>query len=298
MNQKTITIILKGGLGNQLFQYAAAKNIAEKNGAKLYIDAQTGFNGDPFKRSFSLNVFNISSTVLYPKKIIKFNVFQINKYFIILLNRLFFLKFRFKIIEKTYQFDPAFEVLTITYPVSLEGYFQSEKYFINIRDILLKEFEFKNPPNPIGQKYLDEISKLNSVSIHFRKYDSPNTIDTSSINGICSLEYYIKAINFIQNNIQTPFFYIFSDDIEWVKKNIDTSGLDVKYISHNGTESNYEDLRLMSACKHNIIANSSFSWWGAWLNKNPDKIVIAPKKWLASDKYDYKDVVPEKWIKL
>jgi hypothetical protein len=296
MIQKTITIKLKGGIGNQLFQYAAAKNISEKNESELLIDAHSGFVGDPFKRSFALNVFNVSSRILDPEKIKQSKLDKIIKYFINKINRLIFKKFRNEIVEKTYHFDEAIEKFKVSQSIILEGYFHSEKYFKNIRSILLMELEFINSPSVIGQKYLNEISKLESVSVHFRKYDN-NTIDTSSINGICSIDYYQTAIKFIQHKLQNPFFYFFSDDIEWTKNFFTISELQVKYIDYNNAENSYEDLRLMSVCKHNIIANSSFSWWGAWLNVNPDKIVIAPKKWLATDKYDYKDVVPENWLK-
>jgi hypothetical protein len=297
MSPKTITIRLKGGLGNQLFQYAAAKNIAVNNGLELLVDVHSGFVDDVYKRSFALSVFNIKAQIVECKKMNQTIVHKLIKFWKFKSEHRSFITFGNNVIEKTYNFSDEIEKYVVSKSIILEGYFQSEKYFKNIRNIILEEFKFTVPPDTHNLKILEEISLRASVSIHVRKYDNSKTIDSSAINGICSLDYYQKAIMFMQEKLQNPCFYLFSDDMEWVKENLKISGGQVVYMDFNGTDNDREDFRLMSACKHNIVANSSFSWWAAWLNSNPYKIVIAPNKWLSTTRYDYKDVVPDNWIK-
>lgn len=297
MSPKTVTIRLKGGLGNQLFQYAAAKNIAVNNGLELLVDVHSGFVDDDYKRSFALSVFNIKAQIVECEKMKQTIVHKLVKFWEFKSEHRSFIAFGNNVIEKTYNFSDEIEKYVVSKSIILEGYFHSEKYFKNIRNIILEEFKFTVPPDTHNLKILEEISVRASVSLHVRKYDNSKTIDSSAINGICSLDYYQKAIMFMQEKLQNPCFYLFSDDMDWVKENLKISGGQVVFMDFNGTDNDREDFRLMSACKHNIIANSSFSWWAAWLNSNPYKIVIAPNKWLSTSRYDYKDVVPDNWIK-
>lgn len=148
-----------------------------------------------------------------------------------------------------------------------------------------------SPLKPITIKIMDYIQSVNSVSIHFRRGDYIG----NRIHETDKTEYYKEALNIIQSKVENPVYFVFSDDINWIRENFKTS-FETHYIDFNDSESNYEDLKLMSSCKHNIIANSSFSWWGAWLNSNPDKIVISPKKWFNDDMLNYEDVIPQSWI--
>jgi hypothetical protein len=122
--------------------------------------------------------------------------------------------------------------------------------------------------------------------------------DTNKLHGLCTPEYYRIAIDYIKNNVDNPSFYFFSDDIEWVEQHLNFKDVNATYIGHNKGEKAYEDMRLMQYCKHNIIANSSFSWWGAWLNSFPQKIVIAPKRWMNIDGLNTDDLIPDSWIRL
>lgn len=293
-----IVVKLKGGLGNQFFQYAAAKSLAKANQTEVFIDPETGFIRDPYNRSFELLNFCIDS------KFISFSKFDSFLYQNSILNTL---RNRFTCIseigkinylkESFYHFDERIKNYRTNKDIYLEGYFQSEKYFKDIANDIRSEFELKDSPNKINRHYLNLIRGSNSVSIHLRKYD--DAIDNSAprIYDSCTNVYYEKAISCIIDHVKEPYFFIFSDNIEWAKKNISLYNLKVEYISHNISNA-HEDIRLMKACKHNIIANSSFSWWGAWLNDNPHKIVIAPKNWLSSEIYDFKDVIPINWLKL
>jgi hypothetical protein len=294
-----VIIKLKGGLGNQLFQYAAAKSIARNNQTEVLIDAETGFKGDPYKRSFALMNFCIESKVedastinslINKNKVIKYLKNRLSDFFEI--GNLKYLN------EPFYHFDPQIAAFKISKDIYLEGYFHSERYFNDISNEIRSEFELKYPADTINSKYLAQINSSESVALHVRKYDDALANSANEIYGSCTTEYYQKAISYMQEKLQDPFFFVFSDDIRWTKKNINIDTAKVEYISHNDIEKGHEDIRLMKACKHNIIANSSFSWWGAWLNKNSDKIVIAPDRWLDTEIYDFKDVVPANWIKL
>lgn len=176
-----------------------------------------------------------------------------------------------------------------------DGYFQNEKYFATIRDDILKAFTLKTPIDEKNQAILEVVKNTNSVSLHVRRGDYVTLESANKFHGTCSLEYYQKAIEYVEKYVKNPHFFLFSDDIEWVVKNLK--------IEHPCTivdfnqEKDYFDLNLMKHCKHNIVANSSFSWWGAWLNNNPQKIVIAPKKWIAK-KMETCDIIPKEWIKL
>ncbi|MCK4744844.1 alpha-1,2-fucosyltransferase, partial [Candidatus Parcubacteria bacterium] len=186
------------------------------------------------------------------------------------------------------------KILKLIGNIYLDGYWQSEKYFKNIENSIRKEFTLKNDLQLKAKKLLRKIKNTESISIHIRRNDYISHKPANQYHGVCHLSYYKKAINVIIKKIDDPHFFVFSDDIDWCKKN-----LKIKFptIFVEGNK-DYEDLILMSKCKHNIIANSTFSWWGAWLNNNPNKIVIAPKKWFRKKSINTKDLIPKTWIKI
>ncbi|HET6995265.1 MAG TPA: alpha-1,2-fucosyltransferase, partial [Chitinophagaceae bacterium] len=143
--------------------------------------------------------------------------------------------------------------------------------------------------------YLDEIRSVNAVSIHVRRGDYVNDKETNAVHGVCSIDYYREAINRLSGEISEPRFYIFSDDMDWARANLPISPHLAVYVDNNQMAS-HEDLRLMSSCKHHIIANSSFSWWGAWLSDYAGKKVIAPRNWFRT--LENKDIIPNGWITL
>lgn len=173
--------------------------------------------------------------------------------------------------------------------VYIEGYVQSEKYFEGIREELISDYEFNVPEN-YPNEYRAKVLACNSVSIHVRRGDYINSNNTS----LCNTQYYKNAISFMGKEIDTPVFFVFSDDIEWCKGYFG-EGNNIIYVE-NQPES-YLDMYLMSLCKHNIIADSTFSWWGAWLNKNSGKIVVAPEKWLYGNQKKT-EVIPKTWIRI
>lgn len=163
------------------------------------------------------------------------------------------------------------------------------------RSTILEDFTFINMPNKRNQSVLNMIDSKNSISIHVRRGDYVSNAATNKYHGLCDLGYYKKSIDYISKRVESPVYYIFSDDISWCKINLKIKG-NVTYISHNNGDNSWEDMRLMSRCKHNIIANSSFSWWAAWLNTNLDKIVIAPRNWYKDLPRNMTDIIPSSWL--
>jgi hypothetical protein len=178
----------------------------------------------------------------------------------------------------------------------LSGLWQTEKYFKDCEEIIRTEFTFKQPLNKKNSELSETIRRKNSVSIHIRRGDYIYNSEEYKIHGLCSIDYYKKAVECIANKAGELTLFIFSDDIEWVKNNLKFD-FPIIFVDNN-VDDIHEDLRLMSLCKHNIIANSTFSWWGAWLNNNKEKIVIAPKKWFNEFEADTKDIYPDSWMRI
>lgn len=180
----------------------------------------------------------------------------------------------------------------------LHGYWQSEQYFLEVADVIKSELKFKIALNSQNENIAKSIKAVESVSIHIRRGDYLSNPTAAAIHGSCSQDYYQSAIGQIADKVNDPHFFIFSDDIKWAKENLKMSDYPCQYVSHNRDSSSYVDMQLMSLCKHNIIANSSFSWWGAWLNSNESKIVIRPQKWFETNRYDVSTVCPDKWMSI
>ena len=199
------------------------------------------------------------------------------------------------VFEESFTFDER--IMKLKGNLYLDGYWQTEMYFKSIRNELLDDFEIKSSPSGENSSMLDLICKSNSVSVHIRRGDYVNNAETFQKHGVSSMEYYNKAINYINKRVENTHFFIFSDDIEWVRQNF-TIKHAIHFIGFNDASKNFEDLRLMKNCKHNIIANSSFSWWGAWLNENPNKIVIAPANWFNDISVNTNNLIPSDWVSI
>jgi len=283
-----------GGLGNQMFQYAIAKAIAKKRADEFKLDIS--FYPKQTLRKYELNQFNIEENIANDYEIIKLAGNE---------NTWFKIKRKLGLNPKrpksyfeekeTAVFDK--EVFEYQEDIYLDGYWQNEKYFNDIRDEILKDFTLKNDISKEAKKYLEDIKNSQSVSLHVRRGDYVQNAHTNSVHGTCDLEYYQKAIKHIEQNIENPNFYIFSDDIAWCKENF---GFLENKVFVDDTKSTFDDLELMKNCKHNIIANSTFSWWGAWLNESHEKVVVAPKRWFADDGIQKQsaDIICESWVRL
>lgn len=292
-----VIVQLIGGLGNQMFQYATARAIAYRTNMPLKLDVTAFAN---YKlRPYRLGCFNIIENFTTEtevrrfrrprrRQIIAFTTYEITKHLLPWRGQ--------KIVEeRRFSFDSG--ILRIGGGVYLAGYWQSEKYFADVAELIRQEFTLKSEPDRLNQQVLDEIEAANSVSLHIRRGDYVSNPVTNRFHGVLGLDYYSRAVNYIASRTAQPHFFVFSDDMAWAKENLRLS-FPLSFIEHNGEDRDYEDLRLMSRCKHHIIANSSFSWWGAWLNANPEKIVVSPKKWFNHAPLDTKDLIPEYWVKI
>ncbi|MFM9839137.1 MAG: alpha-1,2-fucosyltransferase [Cyclobacteriaceae bacterium] len=285
-----IVVDLIGGLGNQLFQYAAGRSLANKHQAELKV--YSGRFQTYTLHKYSLHHFNISAPILTDIEAKNYvgltttilNRFSLKPYY----NRKIYK-------ERFFHYDENFT--KASKDVMLSGYWQSEKYFPDIRSVLLNEFSIKTPVDELNRRFVNDIEAVNSVSLHIRRGDYISDAKANRVHGACDEKYYNTCIREIGRLVKDPVFYIFSDEPEWAKRNMK---MDYQFhvVDHNNADKNYEDLRLMSLCKHNIIANSSFSWWGAWLNLNPHKYVFAPRNWFATPARNGNDVVPSDWIKV
>lgn len=279
-----------GGLGNQMFQYAFYKYLEYSKQNEIKLDLSL-FNNYSLHNGYELErVFNIDEKIADKDEIKRFKskyplFFKIeNK----LLNKnLIFGTNHFKE-NKFYINKKIFDEKIKDFYV--EGYFQTYKYIQKLDDSL---FEFKTK---LSQKE-EQLFKGNTVSIHIRGGDYLSSKKDNALFGnICTKDYYMKAINYIKNNIENPNFLIFTNDKEYAEILFKYDNFQI--IDWNRDRESFRDMYLMSLCKHNIIANSSFSWWGAWLNKNSSKIVIAPHKWFNDNNINQNEIVPKDWIRV
>lgn len=288
-------IPVRGGLGNQMFFYAFSLYLKSNNINPLLVWHEYIFtkqhNGVELFKVFEIPIDNYT----------KFNIsllLKINRSFLPhiikrIIGRIFRCKYIF--IYKYKQFSPySYDDIFIIrkYKKSyVEGFWQNYKYFTSIRNTLLETFRFRFPEDFSQNIYLNRIKSSISISIHIRRGDYLDP-RFSDLNVIRTNEYYFCAINYIEGKIDKPLFFIFSDDIPWAKKNF--LGDKFLFVEGNINNTSHLDIYLMSQCKHNIIANSTFSWWGAWLNNNPNKIVTAPKNW--THKVLSSQICPPEWI--
>jgi hypothetical protein len=288
-----IIVRLTGGLGNQMFQYAFGRALAERHETELKLDlnfySDPKWNNVPF-RTYDLDIFNIREILATEDEIASLARRVRHDLADRVLNRLLGTK-RSHIREPHFHFSQT----TFDAPdnVYLSGYWQSEKYFAGVRDLLRGEFSFREDPSARAVEILREIKSTNSICVHVRRGD----FVTNPLSGHYGVEYYKKGEEIILSKVNDPTFFVFSDDIDWCKANLNFKG-PTSFVSDDfGSRKFRDDLRLMSACKHLIVANSSFSWWAAWLNENPET-VIAPNKWVTDVSFDTSDLIPSGWIRI
>lgn len=290
-----IVMKIKGGLGNQLFQYALGRRLTHFNGAQLKLDISYY---DTFKlRGYALHELDIKEDLATPEDLKALGItdekdLRSTTHRVLERSRPF--RKRRRIDERSPGFDHR--VLQVSGNAYLDGHWQSEKYFREIADIIRAEVRPRRRLDSANEKMASDISRRPSVSLHIRRGDYVTDPTNARIYAACSIDYYRRCIGEMAKRVQNPHFFVFSDDIAWAKENLGIEH-DADYVDHNSHEEAYKDLYLMSKCKHHIIANSTFSWWGAWLADNTDKIVYAPSKWFNAPNRGEKDLIPEGWYR-
>lgn len=272
-----IIVNLKGGLGNQMFQYALGKHIAIKTNTDLRLDLRylSGNKKSKFvtNRNYELDIFKLESK--------KINNVNLAKY---------------KIVNEQH-FHFSQDVLNTPDNTIIDGYWQSEKYFKEIENIIKTDFQFKDELTGKHLNYAYKIANSNSVCLHVRR-GYLNNFRERLIHGFLGMKYIESAIDLIKTKVENPEFFVFSDNPDWCEKNI-RADLPLHFVEKElKTENNKVYFQLMTLGKYFIISNSTFSWWGAWLADNKDKIVIAPKKWFRFSLNNTKDICPNDWIRI
>ena len=278
---------IQGGLGNQLFQYCSARVLADHLGVELGLDVRGYKQSSPF--GMGLKHFNLRADYA-PAGLPKSRENGIIP---------FLISTAFGRQGTTYRearlgYDEGLWLQKDD--IFLKGYWQSEKYFRACKTVIANDLKIITPPSDENKKALETINNCLAVSLHIRRGDYVTNAKYNAVHGTCDIDYYQRAVEYLAQALKDePVIYAFSDDPDWVEEHLKLP-FEIRFMRHNSSEKNYEDLRLMSACKHHIIANSSFSWWGAWLNPNNDKTVIAPENWYADAKTSNPDILPPEWI--
>lgn len=291
---ESVSVRLVGGLGNQMFQYAAARAVALRNQVPLTLDL-SWFGTDP-DRQFALSPFNIDAMLMSANGVGRGKASLLDR-----------IERRLRRIvgwpsggvpvyaERSFRFDPA--IHAVKAPVALDGYFQSALYFEAIREQIAQDFTLREAAEGLTADMLDCIVQSDAICVHIRRGDYVSNSAANAYHGTCSLAYYRDGLELVRQGLDSPHCFVFSDDPDWVKANF-RSELPVTVVDIHGTEQAHEDLRLMSGCRRFVIANSSLSWWAAWLGSANDKRVVAPMRWFSGGDNDTTDLIPADWLRV
>lgn len=279
-----------------MFQYALGRHLAKINKTELKLDLSFLEDRTPrvnfTHRNYELHHFNITASIANNEDFKRLTYIPVT----------FGQRIRYKLLrrvrpyvyveESSFRFNEP--LLSTRGNIMLKGYWQSEKYFKAIESIIRREYTVKQPLTGVNLTWARQIQACNAISLHIRRGDYVSNAATNQFHGTCSLSYYQRAIDLLVEKVTNPVFFVFSDNPEWTQSNLNLT-FPTHYVTNNLGATAYEDLRLMSLCQHHVIANSSFSWWGAWLNSSHQKTVIAPSKWFNDSLYDTADLIPENW---
>lgn len=287
-----IFVRLCGGLGNQIFQYAAGRALAFRWKTELVLDldwyVRTPTTDTP--RKFEMEKFCIVARRMTETEERHAELHRGR-----LLRRLPWFPRAWKHVrERDANFDPA--IMHAPDNAYLDGYWQSPLYFEDIALLLRNELATRAVPSPQDMQVLNSMPISRSVALHVRRGDYVTHASAIQMHSTSGKDYYVSAMRLISEKIVDPHYFVFSDDMQWARENLTFSG-DVSFVAHNGPDNAVNDLHLMASCDHQIIANSSFSWWAAWLNPRFEKIVIAPSRWFADGRPPL-NLIPNSWVRL
>lgn len=287
-----VIVRLTGGLGNQMFQYAAGRSVADRLGTDLLLDTRALEHAlalRPYtRRAYALSPFKLRARPATAQDLKGWPLWAGEIGMRLRLARPLFRRWHF---EGAITYNPS--VRSLREPVCLAGYWQSERYFIDIADNIRADFTLRQPLTDASAGLLELARSDGSVGLHVRRGDFADLDNAAKIHGLCSVDYYRRAIGMVRMRCPECRFLVFSDDPDWARANLP---LDASAVFVTGNSQMPEhDLALMSACKHHVIANSSFSWWAAWLGENQEQMVIAPSPWYTSPQLDARDLAVSRW---
>lgn len=288
---------LKGGLGNQLFQYATGRALADRLGVDLALDLSWFETQN--KRQYGLSPYPLRARIADDGLLARLVPHDLGRH-PALKNTLLCLAGgywpRFMTLMRERKGCNPVQLADAGDDTILDGYWQSEAFFDDKAEAIRRDLTLSSPPQGRNAEMLMRIAEAaeSAVAVHVRRGDYVTEARASAVHGVCGADYYRRAAVILSNRVKHPRWFFFSDDIEWARANILTDAERRVFVEGN-VDAAHEDIRLMVAARHFIIANSSFSWWGAWLNAAPDKIVVAPKNWFHTDR-STKYLIPEKWV--
>ncbi|TCT03964.1 alpha-1,2-fucosyltransferase [Aquabacter spiritensis] len=276
---------LAGGLGNQMFQYAAGRALALRRGTELRLDL-SGLDA-PGARAYGLGAFRLTAPAAAAGDLPPARRSWADR----LLGRP-----RRRLVEASLRFDPA--VIAAPDGTCLDGYWQSERYFLDQDAPIRADFTLRAPPDEANAALLDRIAGTTGICVHVRRGDYAADPQVRAVHGTCGPDYYRAALGLLIDRLGGDLTaFVFSDDPDWTRAHI-ALPVPTVYVTHNAADRPHEDLRLMQACRHHVIANSTLSWWGAWLGEKPGTLAVAPTRWFASPDRDARDIVPERWLRI
>ena len=295
---KKIIVRIRGGLGNQLFCYAAARRLAIANNAELVIDHITGFARDrEYRRKYMLDRFHIPARTASRAELLQpFERYR--RGFLKIVSRKRSFAERKYIEEEREEFDDRLLALKVDGTLYLDGLWQSAAYFADVEEVIREDLRFIPPGDLVNQQMEEVIRKSEAVALHVRWFDAPGSTASHNI----SADYYQRAIALMEEKIDSPRYFLFSDDPVAARVKLALPEGRVTFVSHNrGDENGFADLWLMTQCRHFITANSTFSWWGAWLGGGIEKIVVSPELEIREGKitaWNLSGQIPSGWLKI
>ena len=296
-----VIVQLLGGLGNQMFQYALGRQLARLNDAELKLDTSILLDWRVGKhavnRNFDLDIFSLTPAFAGKEDIAPYHTTGMR-----LPEKIFYtvkrkLNGRQIMREQFFHFDAS--ILDLRGDIYLSGTWQSYKYFEQIDPIIRHDFEFIIPMSAHALKLAQQINKVQSVCLNVRRTDYISAAATAKTMGVIGLDYYKEALSLMKEWVGDFEVFVFSDDIVWCVENLNFIEQPVFFVDHHYAGLKFSDyLNLMRQCKHYIIPNSTFAWWGAWLNQDASKKVIAPKHWMNDPAINTNDLIPGTWTRL
>lgn len=289
-----IIVELAGGLGNQMFQYATGRRLALRHGVDLAFDLSWFERYS--ERKFELPLLRIEARTASAREcrtLRRWKRSLPDRALSKLTGRPDLLEPSGYFAERSFRFDPA--VLSLPDPCYLHGYWQSPRYFEDVAELIRRELTPVSPPGDGAQRLEDRIRAVHAVSLHVRRGDYVTGSVASQVHGTCTLDYYERAVRALTERVAKPVFFVFTDDPAWTKAHL-TLPFESFHVGDYGTSA-IEELRLMSLCRSHVIANSTFSWWGAWLD-DAGTFVVAPERWFEAGDHDHRDLIPSDWLQV
>ncbi len=279
-----IIVRLSDGLGNQMFQYAFGRALSARRGVPLRLDL-SAYRRER-KRSYGLGQFLTAESFMTDEEARGVIVRPLDAA----------QPWWNQPVVKEPHFHYSDEVTAVPSSGYFVGYWQSERHFADMAELIRLEFTPKQPLTGVNLDVARMIATRNAVSLHVRRGDYVSDQTVNALHGVCSLDYYRRAVQHVAERVSKPEFFVFTDDPDWTRANLI---LDFPaYLITQNQNAPVEDLRLMTLCRHHIIANSSFSWWGAWLAGRPGQVACAPERWFGAYPHDTRDLVPDRWARL